>query len=235
MMRLIFVIGCLAAALLRPAGAAPVWPAPVLPDGATPIEVGEQLNTNGMPLRVHAFVSPRPQPELAAWYRTRLGQPLMENLVGGKLVLGRPDGEFYITVQLEALARGTRGVVAVTHLRAGAERFAATRDAALRLLARLPAGSRLVSQVTSTDAGRLSRYLVIANGHHVDLNRGRVIDLMREDGLALQREARPATGQSGVTLFFHGAGRDAMAVVSHTPQGGSTLLLHTLSTMERHQ
>ena len=235
---LIFIL-CAACCATVPAAPAPApaWPTVALPDDAQRYAIGEQLNANGAPLRMQGFVSARAPADLARWFRTRLGQPLMENTVAGKLVLGHPDGEFYLTVQLEPLGQGTRGLVAVSHLRAAFERFPALRDAAARLLARLPAGSRLVHQSTSTEAGKLSRYLVIANGHGTDLNRSRVIDLMREDGLALQREARPTAagprGQVGHALFFAGAARDAVAVVTRNPDGSSTLLLHTLTTMER--
>lgn len=217
--------------------ALPAWPTVVLPDDAQRYDIGEQVNANGTPLRMQGFVSARAPAELARWFRARLGQPLMENTVAGKLVLGHPQDEFYLTVQLEPLAHGTRGLVGVSHLRAGYERFPAMRAAILRLLERLPSGSRVVSQTTSSEAGRLSRHLVIANGHNVDLNRGRVIEMMREDGLALQREAGPGPGAAvgGRTLFFAGAGRDAMAVLSRNPDGGSTLLLHTLSKMEHFQ
>jgi hypothetical protein len=215
------------------------WPVVVLPEGVQRFDIGEQINANGMPLRMQGFVSPRAPAELADWFRARLGKPLMENTVAGKLVLGHPEGEFYLTVQLEQLANGTRGLVAVSHLLAGYERFPAMREATQRLLARLPAGSRVLGQTTSTEAGRLSRYVVIQNGHGIDLNRSRVIALMREDGLALQREAKPgaatARSRAGHTLFFQGGRRDAMAVLSSNADGSSTLLLHTLNTMEHFQ
>lgn len=240
MKRLVIAILCASTTICAAARPAPpAWPTVALPDDAQRYDIGEQINANGTPLRMQGFVSARAPAELARWFRARLGQPLMENTVAGKLVLGHPRDEFYLTVQLEALAHGTRGLVAVSHLRAGYERFPALREATLRLLARLPAGSRVVSQTTSTEAGKLSRHLVIENRHGVDLNRSRVIDVMREDGLALQREARPSAagpgGKAGHTLFFAGAGRDAMAVVSRNPDGSSTLLLHTLNTMERFQ
>lgn len=232
MTRLALALACLLCAAA--VSAAPAWPTVALPDDARRYDIGEQINANGTPLRMQGFVSARAPADLARWFRARLGQPLMENTVAGKLVLGHPQDEFYLTVQLEALAHGTRGLVAVSHLRAGYERFPAMREASLRLLARLPAGSRVISQTTSTEAGKLSRHLVLANGHGVDVNRSHVIGMMREDGLALQREAGPGAA-AGRTLFFAGAGRDAMAVLSPNPDGGSTLLLHTLSKMEHVQ
>jgi hypothetical protein len=231
---------CLALLLaVRPVFAEPAWPAVSLPEGVQRYDIGEQISADGTPLRIQGFVSPRPAAELAGWFRGRLGKPLVENTVAGKLVLGRPQGDFYLTVQLEQLARGTRGLVAVSHQKAAHERYPALREATERLLQRLPAGSRVVSQMSSTEGGRLSRYVVLANPHGVELNRGRVVDMLREDGLALQREARPAAGPNGArdgrTLFFQGQGRDAMAVLSPNPDGSTTVLLHTLTSMERFQ
>jgi hypothetical protein len=206
--------------------------------------MGEQLTVNGTPLRMQGFLSPGQPGEVAEWFRRHLGKPLVENTVAGKLVLGRPSGEFYLSVQLEGVGRGTRGLVAISHLKAGYERYPAAHEAAERLLARLPAGSRLISQMSSSEGGKLSRYLVISNEHGVELNRERVVDMMREDGLSLQREARPDARAArslppgagdGRTLFFQGAGREAMALVSRSPDGSTTLVLHTLTAMERFQ
>lgn len=228
---------CLALALVAPAVLAqPAWPTIALPDGVQRYDMGQQMTVNGLPLRMSGFLSPQPPTELAAWFRAHMGK-VVENTVAGKLVLGRAEGSFFLTVQLEAVGRGTRGLVAVSNLKAGYEHFPETEEALSRLLARLPAGSRILSQMASTENGKLSRYLVISNGLDVGLNRSQVIDMMREDGMVLQQEAQPAarTGQApldGRTMFFQGQGREAMAVVSHGPDGLTTLVLHTLTAME---
>lgn len=238
LLRRLCLVLCLAmTAAPRTVLAEPAWPAVALPEGVRRYDIGEQLSANGMPLRIQGFVSPRAQAELADWFRSRLGKPLIENTVAGKLVLGRPEGDFYLTVQLEKLGAGTRGLVAVSHQKAGYAHYPALQSATERLRLRLPAGSRVLNQMNSVEGGRMSRYLVVENAHGVELNRSRVIEMLREDGLALEREARPAAGPAGArdgrTLFFRGKGSDAMAVVSPNPDGSTTVLLHTLTSMER--
>lgn len=225
---LVIVLACAAARAGAP------WPAVPLPEDATRYDIGQQMTVNGMPLRMQGFLSPSTPEAVAAWLRHQ-GKPLVQDRIGAKLVLGRVEGEFYVTVQLEGAGSGTRGLVAVSHLKAGYEHYPAAREAAERLLQRLPAGSRLVSQMSSSDAGRLARYVVLANDQPVALNRDRLVALMREDGLQLQREARPAAGADGTTLLFQAAGREANAIVSRGRDGVTTLVLHFSHSMETYR
>lgn len=210
------------------------WPAVALPEDASRYDIGQQMTVNGMPLRMQGFLSPSKPDAVAAWLR-RQGKPLVQDRIGAKLVLGRVEGEFYVTVQLEEAGSGTRGLVAVSHLKAGYEQYAAAREAAERLLQRLPAGSRLVSQMNSSDAGRVARHVVLANDQPVALNRDRLVALMREDGLQLQREARPVSGADGATLLFQGPAREANAIVSRGRDGVTTLVLHFSHSMETYR
>jgi hypothetical protein len=233
-----------AALLLLGAGAArghARWPTVELPPDASSYALGEEIAVDGLPMRIRGWSSASSTAQLAAWFRRHLGQPLMENTLGRKLILGRLSGEYYISVQLEEAGQGTRGVLAVSHLKAGYQRRADTRAAMQRLLARLPSGSRVVSQMVSSDGGKLASYAVLANQYHEDINRERVIGLMREDGLALEREAQtastpaqplPAGAQNGRSLWFKGAGKEAMAVICRGQDGATTVVLNTITYME---
>jgi hypothetical protein len=234
----------LGAALLLGAGPAcsqARWPTVELPPDASSYALGEEISVDGLPMRIRGWSSASSPAQLAAWFRRHLGQPLMENTLGRKLILGRLSGEYYISVQLEEAGQGTRGAVAVSHLKAGYQRRADTHAAMQRLLARLPSGSRVVSQMASSDGNKLASYAVLANQYHEDVNRERVIGLMREDGLALEREAQtastpaqplPAGAQNGRTLWFKGAGKEAMAVICRGQDGSTTVVLNTVTYME---
>lgn len=217
------------------------WPAVALPPGASSYALGEEIAVDGLPMRIQGWSSVDSQSRLADWFRRRLGRPLMENTVGRKLVLGRMSGEFYISVQLEPAAQGTRGILAVSHLKAGYQRRGETQAALRLLLSRLPSGTRVLSQMVSGDGGKLARYAVLANQYHEDINRERLLDMMREDGMALEREAAaaavpgqllPAGAQDGRTLWFKGAGKEAMAVICRGREGGTTIVLNTVTYME---
>src|SRR3989442_6030678 len=85
---------------------AQAWPTVALPEDARAFSVGEQIVANGTPMRVQVFISNRSPAEVAAWFRHSLGEPIVENKVQDKLVLGRQAGDFYETVQLETSAGG---------------------------------------------------------------------------------------------------------------------------------
>ena len=139
------------------------WPSVPLPRGLNTFDIGQQVSVNGLPMHLRGFVSATDSRELAEAFRQSLGKPLVENLFGSKLVLGRLEAEHYLSVQIESAGSGSRGILAVTHLKAAYDNQATTRDNTQRWLTRLPAGSQLLSQMESQDAGKLSRHLVITN------------------------------------------------------------------------
>jgi hypothetical protein len=225
-------LACTVALAATAAATAQRWPEVALPPGAASFSIGQQVSMDGLPMRMQGFSSTAPLAATADWFRQHMDKPLMENQVGGKLVLGRAVDAYYITIQLEPTSSGTRGVVSVSDFRAALERRGATQAARERVLARFPAGTRLLSAMDSTDAGRSSRYLALSNRYGEEVNRQRVLDMLREDGMELERET-PAEGSDGRTLLFRGRGREAIAVISRAPDGSVTVALNTISTMEQ--
>lgn len=232
--------GLFAAALalggIAPARAAATWPEIALPRDAIMYKIGDQMVVNGLPMRVRGFVSTSPPAALAQWYRRRLRQPLMENLVETKTILGQSHGEYFVSIELEPAGRGTRGMVAVTHLKAAYDNRENTGAAIHRLLDKLPSGTRLLNEVMSQDGAKLSHYLVVSNGYHEDVNRDRVAAMLGEEGLTLERvEQNAAVAFNGKTMFFHGPGKDAIAVIYRNAAGQTVVALNTISIMERVQ
>ena len=232
--------------LLLPAAAAPApaWPHVALPSGATAYQIGEQMSVNGTPTRMQGFVTRSAPLETAAWFRTSLGQPLVETPLLGKLVLGRAEGDYYVSVLLEALPGergGTRGTVTVSNLKTAYEKRDATRAINERMLARLPNGSRLMNQLSSTERGRATAYVLATNGHSQQLNRDHLVKRLEAEGYVLEREARadqartlgvPAPVAVGRTLFFKGKGKEAMAVIRPAEEAGSNIVLQTVNLVE---
>jgi hypothetical protein len=235
-----------AAALAAPAGD---WPEVPLPPGAVSYSIGEQMSVSGMPMRVQGFDATTTPEQTAEWFRRHLPRPLMENRVGGKLVLGRAQGTHYITVQLDngASGAGTRGVVAVSDVAAAQKQQAASRAASERVLAALPSGTQVVSALTSTDERRHASFMTLVNSYSEEVNRERVRQLLRNDGMELEREARaadagaaalaslPPGAASGRMLFFKGRGKEAIAVISRMPDSRVSIVLNTVTNMETYQ
>ena len=220
------------------------WPTVALPNDVSAYKIGEQIVVNGLPMRMQGFESSAGRAELAVWFRKSMGQPLVENTLGNKLILGRAQGEHYVTVQLESTATGTRGLVGVTQVKTAFDNRTETRAASERLLSRLPSGSRLVSRMTSDDGGKLATHVVIANTYGEEVNRDRVVSMMKEDGLNLEREGRPeaktmqalsAAAAGARTLFFKGQGKEAVAVIRRDDTGHTNIVLNTTTFMERYK
>lgn len=222
------------------------WPSIALPNNVSAFNMGEQVTINGLPMRARGFVSSASPAQLADWFRQRLGKPLMENSLGAKQILGRAQGEYYLTVQLEPVGvggrSGTRGIVAVTNLKAAYEHRDDTQAMAERWLSRLPADSKLLSQMASEDGGKRSQHLVITNGQGEELNRDRLKYLLQEDGFIFEREAvagektaahLPAHLANGKTLYFKSPGKEAIAVISHNANGDTAIVLNTITALER--
>jgi len=220
------------------------WPEVALPPGASSYSIGQQVSMDGLPMQMQGFTSSAPLSVTADWFRRHMDKPLMENHVGDKLVLGRARDSYYITIQLEQVAGGTRGVVSVSDFKAALMQRAATAAARERVLSRFPSGTRVLTAMASTDAARSSSYVALANHYSEDVNRQRVLDLLREDGMELEREERPgadaaaipglpAGATAGRALFFRGRGREAIAVISRAPDSSVTVVLNTITTMEK--
>jgi hypothetical protein len=97
------------------------WPRVPLPKDLQVFDVGQQLTLNGSPMRLQGFVSPAAPDQLVELFRQALGKPLAETSWGRLRILGRAQGDFYISVQVEATGNGSRGTTAVTHLKAAYE------------------------------------------------------------------------------------------------------------------
>lgn len=232
------------APLLFAAGAALAqvsWPQVPIPEGVTTTDQGEQITANGLPIRMRGFTSSAAPVQVAEQFHQSLGQPLVEDRVGAKLVLGRLQGEHFVTVQLEAAGTGTRGLIAVTELTAALNGSTALRNADQRLLAKLPAGFSIVSRTTSADVRNRVEHIVLSNGHSIALNTESVKSMLGADGFTLERESQP-TGQSrshrgaatrdSKMLFFRSPSGEAVAVISRDDTGKTAVVLNTISYME---
>lgn len=231
----------LASALLYAAhccAAAAGWPAVTLPKDSVTHDIGEQLTANGIPMRVQGFSVQMDPAATANWFRQRLREPLVENKLGRALILGRPEGEHYITIRLSPVPNGTSGVVIVSHLKAAYDNRERRKTAMARLLSRLPGNSELLTEMESTDGNKLSQFYILSNSYHEDVNRDYIIDLMREDGMILRHRSAAPSGHSqsvarqlsnGEAFVFSGARKEAIAVIGRNATGRTIVQVNVIS------
>jgi hypothetical protein len=218
-------------ALLAPlvsafAASAQDWPRVALPRDVRSFDIAREITHNAMPMRLQGFVSDTPPDRMVELFRQSMGSPLVESRLGARHILGRAEGEFYVSVQIEAAGRGSRGTIAVTHLKTAHD----AQEAALRRrdewVSRLPPGSRVLSETSSRDGARSSQHIVFANTQGEAANRERLTSLLRQDGLALEWEGAP-----GNALFFKGRAKDAMATIHQGSDGQTTVVLNVVTQL----
>lgn len=219
------------------------WPTIPLPASAQPINVGKGFSAQGVPMDVRAFVSKQPVEDIARWYRQQWAPAVVENRVRGQTVLGRRVGDYYESVQLEATLGGTRGLVALTRVDRPQQRRDENQARLRKWLSRMPADTRVVSDLSSQDGDKQSLFLVMTNAQSESLNRDRLAALMVEDGYVLEREFSAAAsrasapmlgapGTGGRTLAFRGGGKEALATIYRDPQGRTGVAVNTIAQRE---
>jgi hypothetical protein len=218
------------------------WPKIALPESAEAYAVGNEMNVNGMPMRVQGFESKLKTEQLAKWFRKSLGEPLVESPKGSKLVLGRAEKDYYLTIQLEPSSTGTRGLVAVTNLKVAADNATQNKQNMARWADRMPSGSKVASQMSSEDNGKLSNHIVISNLQTESLNAERLKSVMRDDGYEFEREGvadeaaaarMPVHASNGKILFFKGPNKEAVATINRDATGRTAIMLNTITQVER--
>jgi hypothetical protein len=222
------LLACLCAWPVAAESAENLWPQIALPAHARVFEIVTQASVNGLPMQLRGFLSDTAPEQLLTWFRQRMGQPLMESAIGNKRVLGRLQGAHYITLQLEPAGQGTRGLIAVTALASAYSQRAVTEAETARLLSGFPPGSRLLNHIVSSDAGKVSTYVLLTNGQDEASNLQSVKDMMRADGLALENEAISGAAAGARTAFFKGRNREAVAIVYRDAGGQSAIVMNQI-------
>jgi hypothetical protein len=221
------VLLCLCAGAALPVRAERAWPTLALPADAQVWAVGEQLSANGVPMRVRGFLSPRPPAELARRLREGLGEATVQSRLGDRLILGRAERGFYLTVLLDAVPGGTRALVAVADLQTALRERGRTQSQARRWRERLPAGSQLLSHTQARDGARWSTQIVYRNGVSAERNAQALTAWLLQDGLEPQPTLHdPASGAQ--VLLFQGRGQEASAVITRGPRGQAQVVLNTV-------
>lgn len=211
----------------RPANAAAPatpWPEVALPPGVQTFDVGQQMEINGLPMRVRGFLSPDPAAWLIDWFRASLGKPLVESRRGASTILGRVEGGYYLTVQIDPAGRGARGLVALSDVPAMLSSHGAARMQDARWQARLPAGMRVLSRVSAPDDGRLSEHLVLESVEPLAACRQALTRLFQQDGYTPGRVVLNPMPESA-TLYFQAPGREAMAVLTRSDERQTIIVL----------
>ena len=213
------------------------WPNVALPDDIQAFSTGENVSFNGIPVRLQGFVSNRPPDQLAQWFHQKMGEPLMDDRIGNKRVLGRLQDDAYITIEIEAQAKGSRGLVAVTLMSEIPKNQKKNEELNQYWLSKMPPGSRLLQQVLSQDGKRYSVHLTFSNTYSAGVNRDAVLRALKNE--AYELEDGPATKSASVNsgsqqaLYFNGKNKQAIALVKRVETGSSIVVLNLITSLEQ--
>jgi hypothetical protein len=217
-----------AGALVALSGLAGATPAPWAPAGATPVAVGEHFEINGVPMHTHAFVLRRPVDQVAReWRRAMAGTTVSDDQVGARRVLGHVSADHLVTLQLEAVPGGTRGLWSATPLRAALT--VDTQRVQREALRPLPAGAALRQSQRSMQTARESLVVLAHHPHSPAVLAEHLKHHFDAEGLKLQGQ-HEAPGQ-GAVLMFAAAGRTVTAVLTREATGGTGV---AITTEQRH-
>lgn len=219
------------------------WPTVPLPPESIAFPVDDVVITNGVPMKLSAFSSPATPEKLRAWYHKQMQAPLVENRFGQKIVLGQARGEHYVTIQLEQVPSGTRGIISVSNLKTAYEQQAQTQAARREWIQKLPPGSRILAETSSENASQRSQQIIFANRQGVAANRDSLKAALRDEGLVYEREtgiedaSRQHAGglpEEARTLYFKGRTGEAMATITDD-RGETVIVLNTTQAQGKPQ
>lgn len=241
-----FRIGCVALVLLpvfflcvaRPSVSATsltTWPHVELPTDADYYNIGEQVSLNGIPMRMRGFVSKRDVASTVAWFKTHLGEPLMEDHVDGKTILGHPQGDHYITVQIESVDTGVNGLIGVSDMRQALTQRDQASDAKDAWARDLPSGTQIINLMSSHDDGKDSVVLLATNQQTDALNIERATRALERRGYAVERQMKLEKGSqvddaevdmTGQMVMFKSQNKEATLMAFHDPSGKAAIVIN---------
>lgn len=199
------------------------WPELPLPPGSRAESIGEQIRLNGVPMRMQRVLSDAKPNTVIQFYREALGARRTEEELPDGLLFAQGRGDHFVTVRVKVLGPSfTETLVSVSDARGA-------KNAANRPLGfPIPAETQVLSDMESTDAGKVSRQLVLMNNHSILTNIASITKALQERGYELQ-SGDTQNAKSGRVLMFGGANREARLVVVRK-DGASNVVLTTVQT-----
>lgn len=197
------------------------WPSVPSPRHSKVQLIGEQVRLNGVPMRMQRVLSTGKPTDIIEFYRDFLGPKHAEEKLPGGLLLAQGQGDYFVTIRIKVLGPSfTETLISVSDARD------AQKAASRPLGFPLPMETQVLSDMESTDAGKMSRQLVLTNSHSIDYNVDFAIKTLLTRGFKAQpSETREL--KAGRVLMFGGENREARLVVIRK-DGTSNVVLTTV-------
>ncbi len=195
---------CFASTLLWSPASATEWPDFPFPDRARVVIVGEDISINGLPTKIWELSSAQAPEEILSYYRKEWRNPAVPNgpgyieeEAGGWQIISRSEDPYLYTVQVAESAMGSsKGFLAVSMPMELGEPVAFA----------MPAGSEILSDVISDDAGKSGRVVQFKNSQSIEANYNFYLNRYLADGWA-ELSHLPADRNKALLLMNKGSGK----------------------------
>jgi len=211
------------------------WSLPPVPDQTAVDVMSGSVTSNGLPLKIVRFVSARPPAEVVSWYRTHWSGRVVVNRYGEGWTLGHQSDKVFFTVQLRPTSGGrqTYGIAAASDLGTAVRERHRHVELVSKWSSGMPYGTQVITHSASETAVEIGEHVAFINRAPLTENEKQLQNAMGERGLQLQRHAPVQTGAAhvrdssgSVLLLFKGSGKEAMATISPSPGGETSIVVN---------
>jgi len=191
------------------------FPSVPVPEGATGEVVTRHMVYNGVDMRASRFTAPQALADVKAFYGAEWRGQMVESELGGKTILGRRDGKYYITVELTPSGGITRGQIGVTRLPDREVRQ--ERGAGFPVLS----GTVVVEDIVYMDTPEKARTLNMRNTYTPQQNDQYYDRMLRGRGYVRETSARRCVAGANECVSYFSKG-DSRIVVAYVRDAAGT-------------
>lgn len=196
------------------------WPAVPLPAQSHGEWVTRHMNYNGLSMRASRFVTTQGIEEVKQFYLGLWGEEHVQNLIAEKTVLGRAEGQYFITVELKPLGAGTEGMIGVLEMVDGDIDFTMGEGFAT------PGGSEIYNDIRYLDGPQTVRVLGLRNGHSPAVNYQFFHRQLRTQGWSISSDPNGCRGLASSCVASFERNKQALTlVISRDAQGSSQVVV----------
>jgi hypothetical protein len=193
-----------------------------LPPDTQKADVSQRIIYDGLEMHASVFSSTLTKQQIVDFYKQQWGSKVAVNALQGSEVVGHPDGDYFVTVQVSAYGSGSKGTIGIVRA-PDADAPRPTLGAGLPQ----PDNTKVVNDISYPDDAVPARTVLMMNALSVDQNaeyfRSRLIANGWKDANANQ-----CHGGTGNCVMQFDRGNSRMTLVTESAREGSQVLINIL-------
>jgi hypothetical protein len=204
------------------------WPEIEAPPKSTLEWVGKDMKLNGVPLRIQRFESSLSPDEVLTFYRVHWGsqqeKKSVENKQGSYSVIGKRDGDYYLTVEVKAgTTSASEGLLNVSRLPSVGKPDMSPGDLPMN------SGSKVLWVMDSNDAGKTSKQVTLFNRDSVQSNASYYDNALQSRGWVKRQDTKAKDSPDENNLLSYAKdGAELTLEIVHKRDSQATLVVSNL-------